>query len=91
MKRTTILLGLGLVTACFAGCTSGTRIHVATDKTYVAELGPAVVITAPERTPPVGFRLGAGDALGEQMFVRYVEVVHADQLSATRTAHASTD
>lgn len=91
MKRTTILLGLGLVTACFAGCTSATRVHLATDMEHLPELGPAVIISTPARTTPVGFRIGAGDALGEQVFVRYVEVVHADQLPATRIAHAPTD
>lgn len=89
MKRTTILLGLSLVAVCFAGCTSGTRIHVTTDKDYVAERGPAVVVTMPPRTQLTG--LGAGDALGGQMFYRYVEVVHAEQLQETRTAQASAD
>ncbi len=91
MKRTTNLLGLSLVAACFAGCTSGTRVCTGTDMVYLAELGPAVVIDAPAQTTPVGFRLGAGDALGEQLFARYVKVVQAGQRSATRSAHAPTD
>lgn len=70
MNRTVIALGLLVAAAGLAGCSTQSTL-VAGDEPaiYLAEFGPSVSAAS---TPQPQFYLGAGDALGQALFMHYV-------------------
>ena len=82
MMRAVVLVG-GLVAVVAAGCTARPTLSVANDEVYLAELGPSIMVESP---PAETFRLGAGDALGQGIFTKYVVAVRAGQPEAPRYA-----
>ncbi len=82
MKRAVVVAG-GLAAALVAGCTARPSLSVPNDEVYLVELGPSIIVDAP---PAETFRLGAGDALGQGIFARYVVAVRAGQPGAPQHA-----
>lgn len=87
MMRAVVLVG-GLVAVLAAGCTARSPLSVASDEVYLAELGPSIMIEAPQAET---FRLGAGDALGQGLFTQYVVAVRAAQPEVPQHAVAEGD
>lgn len=73
MNRTSTRLALLSSFLLLAGCATSASSH---RPIALGALGPAA---QPAIGQAAGFRLGAGDALGEQIFTRYVAYVRANR------------
>ncbi|MDY7109457.1 MAG: hypothetical protein SYC29_12545 [Planctomycetota bacterium] len=88
MKRTcTIGLIFGAALLSLVGCQSPSAVAAEmNDSLALGVLGPALSEPAPVVYDGV-FRLGAGDALGEEVFAYYVASLRAEQFYATGAEH----
>ncbi|MHC4415969.1 MAG: hypothetical protein ACYS0G_11860 [Planctomycetota bacterium] len=89
LKRTAgSLLGLSLAAVFLIGCTSKPLPGNWTDEIDIAGLDPSVVIGVLE---PTGFHLGAGDALGREIFDRHATLARNNHAPRSRHATAAGD